>query len=289
MTRDGPTWCVEEVGVVSSTQALLKERLGRGEAVSGVVLRATAQTGGAGRRGSSWYSGPGGSYQSMALEQDSRVAVPSVTLAVGVALAEAFRAEGAEVWVKWPNDLVKDDAKLAGILVEGVRGHVIVGVGVNVDNELPDGGSAMTGWSVDAVSGLVLRAVGTALASYAPAQSGPVGFVAGAVVAAPVTDGRSPAEPGGLVTRFGRVDWLRGKSVTVEDAMYISDPSVGAQLSKGPLEGVAAGVDGSGALLVRTADGSVAKVYGGSLRSAYGRAAATRATRDTARTPNGQA
>jgi BirA family biotin operon repressor/biotin-[acetyl-CoA-carboxylase] ligase len=62
-----------------------------------------------------------------------------VSMACGVAMADAVeRVAGFVPGVKWPNDLVVDDRKLAGILAEAEGGAVVVGVGVNVEwHEFP--------------------------------------------------------------------------------------------------------------------------------------------------------
>jgi BirA family biotin operon repressor/biotin-[acetyl-CoA-carboxylase] ligase len=64
--------------------------------------------------------------------------VPPMTLAIGIAVCDAARAFGAPAVLKWPNDVLVGDKKLAGILVEtqsqgGKLDSVIVGVGVNLE------------------------------------------------------------------------------------------------------------------------------------------------------------
>lgn len=93
---------------------------------------------GGGRR--VWHSPPGQNiYLSVVVRPALKPAeVPNITLAVGARLAELLRDEtGVEVWLKWPNDLLVGDAKVAGILTEGIVGSkgfeaAVVGVGVNV-------------------------------------------------------------------------------------------------------------------------------------------------------------
>lgn len=115
----------------------------------GAVVLAEAQTAGRGRRGHAWLSPPGsGLYVSVVLTpgrartEDDR-ATTLVTLAAGVALAEAVEAATAlRVDLKWPNDLYVARRKLAGILAEGIStppesrskgiDAVILGYGINV-------------------------------------------------------------------------------------------------------------------------------------------------------------
>jgi len=96
------------------------------------------QQGGRGRRGRSWLSPPGRQMTfSLGLTSEhGPLAWIGVALAVGVELAEALREAGWPVLLKWPNDILLDGAKLAGILVEMDAmaegpSRVVVGVGLN--------------------------------------------------------------------------------------------------------------------------------------------------------------
>lgn len=106
---------------------------------------AEQQTAGRGRLGRTWFSPPGaGLYVSTIIRPDTDPdgwsEVPSaafITLAAGVALAEAVRAcTHLPVEIKWPNDLVVGRRKLAGILSEAAGGidirYIIVGFGLNL-------------------------------------------------------------------------------------------------------------------------------------------------------------
>ena len=59
-------------------------------------------------------------------------------MALAVGLAETFPTYGARVGIKWPNDILYKGRKLGGILAEHARGHLLVGVGVNVNNRVPE-------------------------------------------------------------------------------------------------------------------------------------------------------
>lgn len=125
--------------VLDSTNRYLMERAG-GEAESGTVCLAEMQRAGRGRRGRRWVSPFGANLYLSALWRFGAgpQAVQGLSLAVGVAVAEALRDLGvAEALLKWPNDLLVGDAKLAGVLIEmaGEAGgpcHVVAGIGVNV-------------------------------------------------------------------------------------------------------------------------------------------------------------
>jgi BirA family biotin operon repressor/biotin-[acetyl-CoA-carboxylase] ligase len=128
-------------------------RLARAGASHGTIVVAERQTAGRGRDGRPWSSPPGmGLYLSAVLRPPLPLAlVPPLTLAVGVAVCDAAIAFGAPAALKWPNDTLVADRKLAGVLIEaqsqgGRLDAVIVGIGVNLAGELPAelGGLAIT-------------------------------------------------------------------------------------------------------------------------------------------------
>lgn len=122
------------LGQVSSTQDALRSLLERGEATGateGTVIVAETQEAGRGRRGRRWRSPRGGLYVSILLHSD-----PLLSLMAGLAVARALRDEGIDARLKWPNDVLVGEKKIAGILVEAVRGWALVGIGVNV-SEVP--------------------------------------------------------------------------------------------------------------------------------------------------------
>ncbi len=132
-----PAGKTEAYASLPSTQQLLKERIRRGEDVDGLVVRAREQTAGVGRRGKSWAGLVGGSYQSFAYADPSgRLQRTYSALAVAIGIGEALRAAGAQASVKWPNDLYLGGGKLGGVLSEYLRAYLVVGIGINVANEV---------------------------------------------------------------------------------------------------------------------------------------------------------
>lgn len=102
-------------------------------AVCGTLVVADHQTAGRGRLGRRWLSRPGGQLLLTAIVRHEQPIVDRLMLASAHAVAqvaEAF-ADGA-VGVRWPNDVMLDGRKLAGILVERVGGAALLGVGFNV-------------------------------------------------------------------------------------------------------------------------------------------------------------
>jgi BirA family transcriptional regulator, biotin operon repressor / biotin---[acetyl-CoA-carboxylase] ligase len=139
-------WCAE----TGSTNADVLD-LARNGAGEGIVLVADYQRAGRGRRARSWVAPPGGSLLVSVLLRPPAPVAGAATMTAAVALAEAVEeVTGVAAGLKWPNDLVVDDRKLAGILAEAdwpaganisagwreppahARVPVVVGTGVNV-------------------------------------------------------------------------------------------------------------------------------------------------------------
>jgi BirA family biotin operon repressor/biotin-[acetyl-CoA-carboxylase] ligase len=122
-----------------STQRLLGE-----DAVEGAVAVTDEQTEGRGRLGRSWVAPAGSSVLfSIALRPAVPTAnLPELSLVAGRACVAAIAAiANVTPEVKWPNDVLLDGRKVAGILAEAREGHVVLGIGLNVSqqaDELPD-------------------------------------------------------------------------------------------------------------------------------------------------------
>ena len=107
----------------------------------GTTVTARLQTGGRGRGGRHWVSAPGNLYATFVLRPDVAARrTPELGFVVALALAEAVDAfAGPGTALKWPNDILRDGAKLAGILLERLGdGTVLAGTGVNVAHS-PEG------------------------------------------------------------------------------------------------------------------------------------------------------
>ncbi len=139
LAEAGSPWpaAIEELDVVTSTNDVVREHA-RAGAPEWTAVLARRQTGGRGRLGRPWASPEGNLYVSVLLRPplplDRWTVLP---LMAGVAVAEAAEALGAEARLKWPNDVLVDGRKLAGILVDASSGtsgleFAVVGIGVNV-------------------------------------------------------------------------------------------------------------------------------------------------------------
>src|SRR5579863_941638 len=108
-----------EIDTVTSTNDFAKEGIAKGVR-EGALYSAKHQTKGRGRRGASWSDAPGESalmsfvlYPSFPLEE-----AWALSFAAALAASEAIRSFGVKASIKWPNDIVLDSRKLAGVLVE---------------------------------------------------------------------------------------------------------------------------------------------------------------------------
>jgi BirA family biotin operon repressor/biotin-[acetyl-CoA-carboxylase] ligase len=129
------------LGSVASTNDEAR-RLAEEGAPAGLVVVAREQTRGRGRYGRSWVSPPGNLNASVLLRPDCALAATAqLSLVAGLARAEALSGSGPPdhmIALKWPNDVLINGAKTAGILLEnavrpdGRAGWVIVGSGVNI-------------------------------------------------------------------------------------------------------------------------------------------------------------
>jgi BirA family transcriptional regulator, biotin operon repressor / biotin---[acetyl-CoA-carboxylase] ligase len=112
----------------------------------GTAVAAREQTAGRGRRGRAWQSARGGLWLSVVCRPTVSSGMEHLSVRVGLAVAEALERlfpELPRVTVKWPNDLLLEGRKLAGILCEarweGERpAWVIAALGMNVINPIPD-------------------------------------------------------------------------------------------------------------------------------------------------------
>jgi BirA family transcriptional regulator, biotin operon repressor / biotin---[acetyl-CoA-carboxylase] ligase len=130
-------WRVARFGAIDSTNDEARRRAFAGDP-GRLWIIAEEQSAGRGRRGRTWASPRGNLYASaLMIDPCRQSAAPQLGFVAGVALARAAKDVGAAgAHLKWPNDLVCDGAKCAGLLVEGatlpdMRFACVVGVGVN--------------------------------------------------------------------------------------------------------------------------------------------------------------
>lgn len=140
-----PGLSIEVVDELPSTNALVVERAQAG-APDGLVIVADHQSAGRGRLDRSWESplGTAVTFSMLLRPTASTQSWPWIPLLTGYAVDKAMKATGLEAGVKWPNDVLIGERKVAGILVERIDTPTgpaaVVGVGINVglrSDELP--------------------------------------------------------------------------------------------------------------------------------------------------------
>lgn len=248
-------WAAEVVFATRSTNSDLLAEV-RARAPDGPVLRAAEhQLAGRGRLGRRWSSAPGTSLTaSFALTLRRRLsALDGATLVCGLAVHDVLGALGVQTRLKWPNDVLFDGGKLAGILVEahatGESSVLVIGVGINVVGRSGDGGE---GAAAGALRRTTLEEAGVRVDRNLLAAR--LARSLEAHMAAFETDGFRA-----FVARWNAVDAFAGRSVTLE-------------VDRGTRRtGVACGVDDDGALRVDV-DGRRQRIVAGdvSLRAADG-------------------
>jgi BirA family biotin operon repressor/biotin-[acetyl-CoA-carboxylase] ligase len=131
-------------------------RLAEAGAPSGTVVGAEEQTAGQGRLGRSWHSEAGlGLYVSIILRRSfTPTALPVVTLALGLAVREAIlKTADLACDLRWPNDVLIESKKCAGVLTTLESSAIIAGIGINVNHSSFPEGLSNIATSLRVVSG----------------------------------------------------------------------------------------------------------------------------------------
>lgn len=230
---------VEVVEQTGSTNAdLLARAAGLNEPL---LLVARNQTAGRGRAGRSWLSSPEGSLTfSLAWRFEGGLPrLAGLPLAIGVALAETLERLGVQVGLKWPNDVLRDGDKLAGILIETQAAPggawAVIGIGLNLF--MPDELEAQIGRHVASLPWLARMERDSLLAALLDG------------LAACLREFERAGFPA-FVARWNLRHAWAGETVTLLDGGTVLQ------------EGVAAGVDDAGRLLLDTAGGRVPVLAG---------------------------
>ncbi len=234
---------IERLEVFAETDSTNRYLLARPPAPGRMsVCLAEFQRAGRGRRGRAWIA-PFASGLCLSAGWrflETPPELPALTLAVGVVVRRVLvRCAGIAIELKWPNDLVWDERKLGGILVELVAEaqggcHVVAGLGLNV--AVPPGRLAgVSDWSRGAVD---LR---EALGGPPPARTALAAALVENFAELFVSYARTGFGP--YRAEFEAADHLRGRRITVTDAA-------------GGLEGTARGLEPDGALRVELGGGT---------------------------------
>ncbi|MEO8343524.1 MAG: biotin--[acetyl-CoA-carboxylase] ligase, partial [Gallionella sp.] len=145
LDKDAAQFEIEILPQAVSSNTLLLQRAGldsaNGRASSGSVVALELQSAGRGRMGRTWHSGLGTALTfSLLWRFDFGLnALSGLSLAVGVAIVRALNKLGAQgVQLKWPNDILTGQGKLAGVLIEAQGdmlgpSAVVIGIGLNIN------------------------------------------------------------------------------------------------------------------------------------------------------------
>ncbi|HEX3036075.1 MAG TPA: biotin--[acetyl-CoA-carboxylase] ligase [Thermodesulfobacteriota bacterium] len=245
-TIEGVIYSFEEVG---STNEVAFE-LARNGASEGTIVITDSQTKGKGRLSRKWISPPGMNLYISAVFRPPLVSkdAPFLTLVASIAVAEAVKNRGADAIIKWPNDVLVNGKKVAGVLTQmqhkGDRvDFVIVGVGININ---------MTREMLEQEMGEVAQ-IATSLREVLGHEVDRVSFSADLINELDMwytkflKDGKPSiikewTERWGAINRRVQVKY-NGKQV----------------------EGIAIGIDGNGYLLVKKDDGTTERIIAGDI------------------------
>jgi BirA family biotin operon repressor/biotin-[acetyl-CoA-carboxylase] ligase len=209
----------------------------------GTMVIAHEQTDGQGRHGRTWHSeASSGLYLSLILRPHFAIETsPALTLAIGLATRAAIRDQsGIECDLRWPNDLMIGARKCGGILVQLFFNAVVAGIGVNVNH---------VGFPPD-LSG---SAISLRLSSGREHLREPLAAAIADQVDA-YCDRIAESGAGSVIAEFCRV------------SSYASGMRVSVELADGLIEGVTAGLDPRGFLLIREDSGRTRTVAAGGVR-----------------------
>jgi len=110
------------------------QRLATSGAPHGTLVTAAAQTAGHGRQGRAWVTPPGRALACSLVLRDPPRLLPMIAALAVADTADRLDTDGRTAAIKWPNDVLLDGRKVAGILAEGrpQEGWVVLGIGLNV-------------------------------------------------------------------------------------------------------------------------------------------------------------
>lgn len=231
---------VEHHMTIGSTNERARELAEEGRP-EGTLVISEVQEGGKGRLGRSWASPEGGIWMSLILRPGLHPNETAVlTLAAGVAVAEALRQQGLEATLKWPNDILIDGRKVCGLLAE-MSGdmdrvdYMVIGFGINANfpvKKLP-------------------RAIREQVTTLEDVQGSPVDRRSLAVSILKTFEGLYlSSDPGAIIGRW------KGLASTLGQRIRITTP-------KETIQGTALDIGPSGALIIRSDTGEERTVYSG--------------------------
>jgi BirA family biotin operon repressor/biotin-[acetyl-CoA-carboxylase] ligase len=233
---------IEHFTEVTSTNDIAAELAAKG-AEDGTVIIADSQTRGRGRHGRTWFSpGCDGLYLSVILRPPGKnTGISLIPIVCGLAVADTIRfVSKLEALLKWPNDVLLNSKKVSGILVEGKRGTIIAGIGVNLNNSAGSFPADISGTATsifietrekagrDEFLGCLLRQLNERYAIFLRQENNKL-----------IGDAKMISE-------------ILGKNVSIDQ-------------NGEKIEGKAKGLDSSGGLILERTDGKIVYIYSGEI------------------------
>ncbi len=130
--------CFDEI---DSTQTYLINEIENGRLKAPVAILASMQTAGIGSRDNKWISEKGNFFASFAVplkDLPTDLKLASASIYFGSIMSEILKNINSEVWLKWPNDIYKNENKIAGIITKKINDSLVCGIGINFVG-LPEG------------------------------------------------------------------------------------------------------------------------------------------------------
>jgi len=135
-----------------------------GQLKSGTVVMAGFQSAGKGTQDRTWTSDANQNLLfSLYYKDEPFTALPLFSLRIALGLAEVLQDYGLSPQIKWPNDLIVDDQKIAGILIEVQDKNCVVGIGLNINQQFFPADLAMPATSLSNLLGKASEPVGVLL------------------------------------------------------------------------------------------------------------------------------
>jgi BirA family biotin operon repressor/biotin-[acetyl-CoA-carboxylase] ligase len=225
--------------ILASTMETAREEARQGTA-DGTVVIAGEQTAGRGRLQRNWVS-PGGNISLTIILYPEAVNLPYLIMIASLAAASSIeRVTGLKAQIKWPNDILVEGKKTAGILIEnalkgGKASFSVIGIGINT--------------ALQPVEFKDIAATATSLEAETRMRVSREAVISG------------------LLTEFERLYSRLPEADTIfkawRDRLITLGQSVTAVWGEKKISGIAESVDGNGALMIRLSDGSLTKVIAG--------------------------
>lgn len=131
--------------ILDSTQKYLIKELEANRLQAPVAIIAFEQNSGIGSRDNKWFGAKGNFFASISVKLEDLpddLLLFSASIYFSFIMKETLNKLGENIWLKWPNDLYRDDEKIGGIITKKVNDNLVCGIGINLKN-IPNGYRAL--------------------------------------------------------------------------------------------------------------------------------------------------